>query len=44
MATKKAHCLGDVDAIHIPCGGQGGGWGVSKSPMLWINNPINIPF
>ena len=23
MATKKAHCLGDVDAIHIPCGGQG---------------------
>ena len=23
MATKKAQCLGDVDAIHIPCGGQG---------------------
>ena len=23
MATKKAHCLGDIDQAHIPCGGQG---------------------
>ena len=23
MATKKAHCLGDIDEIHVPCGGQG---------------------
>ena len=23
MATKKAHCIGDVDEIHVPCGGQG---------------------
>ena len=23
MATNKAHCIGDVDEIHVPCGGQG---------------------